>query len=495
MIPQVVIDLTTLNFPSIIPMLIIIGGALVILIIDLIKPELDKSLYTMLSVVFIAIDLIALLNYQGAVSGFFDLILLDGIAILAQIIILVSSGLFIILSLTSQRFHEYRYPEFFALFLFMIAGFQFMVSSDNLILIFVGLETASLAMYTLIAMHNRDKSFESAIKYFTMGALGAGFYTFGVMVLYAITGSVEMNHIAQTLVENNFSPLPYLIVAVVFLLGAFAFKLSLVPSHTWGPDIYEGSSSALAGYMAIVPKLAGFVVAMRIFEIFVWSEIVWIQGILWIIVVVTMTVSNVTALVQKDVKRMLAYSSVSHAGFAMAAILVGTTQSNSALFLYWTLFMFTNIGAFTMLWVNRHKVTLGKTKYDHPYEKFQGMVYTMPIAACVMALFMLSLAGVPPFSLFWGKIYMLSSVVNSGYIVLAVIMALNSAIAAFYYLKLIIFMFLKEPIDKDSTNYMNNASLSLKTILGISAGVTLLSVFFVNPLMEFFTSYVAISGF
>jgi NADH-quinone oxidoreductase subunit N len=495
MIPQVVVDFASLNFPSIIPMLIIIGGALIILIIDLIKPELDKSLYTMLSVVFLAIDLIALLNYQGSVSGFFDLILLDGIAILSQIIILVSSALFITLSLTHQRFHEYRYPEFFALFLFMIAGFQFMVSSDNLILIFVGLETASLSMYTLIAMHNRTKSFEAAIKYFTMGALGAAFYTFGVMVLYAVTGSVEMSGIAQTLIENNFSPLPYIIIAVVFLLGAFAFKLSLVPSHTWGPDVYEGASSALAGYMAIVPKLAGFVVAMRIFEIFVWSEVVWVEYILWIVVVTTMTIANVVALVQKDVKRMLAYSSVSHAGFAMAAILIGTTQANTALFLYWTLFMFTNIGAFTMLWVNRHKVTLGKTHFDHPFEKFQGMVYTMPIAACVMALFMISLAGVPPFSLFWGKIYMLSAAVNSGYIVLAIIMALNSAIAAFYYLKLIVYMFLKQPVDSDKTNYMNNASLSLKTILGISAAVTLLSVFFVNPLMEVFTAYVAISGF
>jgi NADH-quinone oxidoreductase subunit N len=495
MIPQVVVDFASLNFPSIIPMLIIIGGALIILIIDLIKPELDKSLYTMLSVVFISIDLIALLNYQGAVSGFFDLMLLDGISILSQLIILVSSALFIVLSLTHQRFHEYRYPEFFALFLFMIAGFQFMVSSDNLILIFVGLETASLAMYTLIAMHNRDKSFEAAIKYFTMGALGAAFYVFGVMALYAATGAVEMNKIAQTLIENDFSPLPIVMVGVIFLLGAFAFKLSLVPSHTWGPDVYEGSSSALAGYMAIVPKLAGFVVAMRIFEVFVWSEITWVQNILWIVAVSTMTISNVIALIQEDVKRMLAYSSVSHAGFGMAAILIATTQANTALFMYWTLFMFANIGAFTMLWVNRHKVKLGKTRYDHSFSKFQGMVYNMPIAASVMALFMIALAGVPPFSVFWGKMYMLSAAVNSGYIVLAIIMALNSAIAAFYYLKLVVFMFLKQPVDNDTTNYMNNASLSLKTILGISAGVTLLSIFFVNPMLELFTSYVAVSGF
>lgn len=428
-------------------------------------------------------------------TGFFDVMLVDGLAIVSQLIVVIASMLFIPLSLTSKRFHEYNYPEYYALFMFMIAGFQFMVATDNLILIFVGLETASLALYTLIAMHNRSKSFEAAVKYFTMGALAAGFFAFGSMVFYALSGSVEINQIASALAADGYANIGYLLVGVVFMLAAFGFKLSLVPFHTWTPDVYEGSSAALAGYMSIVPKIASFVVAMRLFEVLVQSGIVWLEVILYAGVVITMTAANIWALVQSDVKRMLAYSSISHAGFVMAAILIGTTQANSGLFLYWTLFVFTNLGAFAMLWVNRQKTLLPGQSSDHPYEKFAGLIRTMPMAAVLMALFMLSLAGIPPFGLFWGKLYMIGSAVSGGYTILALIMALNSAIAGYYYLKLIVYMFMKEPQISQKSFYMMNASLSLKSIIGLAAVVTIFSVVLVNPLMEFITAMVYNSGY
>ncbi|OHD92381.1 MAG: NADH-quinone oxidoreductase subunit N, partial [Sulfuricurvum sp. RIFCSPLOWO2_12_43_5] len=335
MLEPINVSLASLNLATLAPMVVAIVGALTILVIDMIKGGLNKSLYVMISLLFLLLDLGALVDFagvflkNGTILGFFDVMLMDGIAILSQIIIVVGSMLFIPLALTSKRFHEYDYPEYFALFLFMIAGFQFMVATDNLILIFVGLETASLALYTLIALHNRSKSFEAAVKYFTMGALAAGFFAFGSMILYAISGSVEINQIATVLAEDHYSNIGYVLVAMAFMIAAFGFKLSMVPFHTWTPDVYEGSSAALAGYMSIVPKIAGFVVAMRLFEFLVHSGVVWLQVILYIGVVVTMTASNIWALVQSDVKRMLAYSSISHAGFVMAAILIGTTQSNT----------------------------------------------------------------------------------------------------------------------------------------------------------------------
>jgi len=421
--------------------------------------------------------------------------LMDGISILAQIVILLSSALFIPLALTSKRFHEFSYPEFFALFLFMIAGFQFMVATDNLILIFIGLETASLALYTLIAMHNRPRSFEAAIKYFTMGALAAGLYAFGALILYALTGNVEINKIAEVLAANEYEPIGGILFAVVFMLAAFGFKLSMVPFQTWVPDVYEGASAALAGYMSVVPKIAAFVVAMRLFEFLTNADIVWIEAVLWVIVVLTMTITNLMALVQKDVKRMLAYSSISHAGFVMAAILIGTTQANSGLFFYWVLFLFANLGAFTMLWISRHKTNKFDDRFDHPYEKFAGMVNILPVGAVLMGIFMFSLAGVPPFSLFWGKMYLMSAAINADYIVLAVIMALNSAIAVYYYLKLVVYMFLKDPKTNDSTRYVKNLSTSLKTIIGFSAAATIFTIFFAGPLLEIITNYVTISGY
>ncbi|MCK4874872.1 MAG: NADH-quinone oxidoreductase subunit NuoN, partial [Sulfurimonas sp.] len=316
------------------------------------------------------------------------------------------------------------------------------------------------------------------------------------MVFYALTGSIEINQIAAVLTANNYADIGFVLIGVVFMLASFGFKLSMVPFHTWTPDVYEGSSAALAGYMSIVPKIAAFVVAMRLFEFLIHSNIVWLEVVLYIIVVVTMTMANIWALVQTDVKRMLAYSSISHAGFVMAAILIGTTQSNSALFLYWILFSFTNLGSFSMLWISRQKnLPVGQSS-DHSYDKFAGLVKTSPVAASIMALFMLSLAGLPPFALFWGKMYMISSAVTGGYTVLALIMALNSAIAGYYYLKLIVYMFMKDPTIAHGENVsIINATLSLKTIIGIAAVGTIFAFLALNPLLEFVTAFVYNSGY
>ena len=495
MLEPISVSIASLNLATLAPMLILISGGLIILCIDLIAKNLSKQLYVVLSILFLLLDLGAVLGYQGGVRGFFDVMLVDGISILAQAIILFASMLFIPLALTSKRFHEYSFPEYFALFLFMISGFQFMVSSDNLILIFIGLELGSLALYTLIAMHNRDRSFEAAIKYFAMGAMAAGFFVMGALILYALTGTVEIAKMIPVLEARNYDPIVAVLAAVSFLIAALGFKLSQVPFHTWTPDVYEGSSAALAGYMSVVPKIAGFVVAIRIFEFLIHANIVWVQYVLYAIVVITMTLSNIMALVQQDVKRMLAYSSISHAGFVMAAIVIGTTQANSALFLYWVLFLFTNLGAFAMLWVSRHKSKIWHDRFDHPYTKFSGMISIMPFGAVVMGLFMMSLAGVPPFSLFWGKLYLMGAAINAGFIWLAIIMAINSAISVYYYLKLVVYMFLHDPIENEGTIYVKNASTALKTIIGFSTVVTIFAFLLINPLLEIITAYVKASGF
>ena len=502
MLSHINVALESLNISTLVPMLIPIIGGLFILVIDLFKKDINKSMYVMLSLMLMLLDFGTLvssaINFDanGTVLGYFNMMLIDGIALLGQFVIVLASLLFIPLALTSKRFHEFSYPEFFALFLFMIAGFQFMVATDNLILIFVGLETASLALYTLIALHNRSKSFEAAVKYFTMGALAAGLYSFGAMVLYALSGSVEIHQMAAVFNADQYANLSFILIGVVFMLGALGFKVSLVPFHTWAPDVYEGASAAMAGYMSIVPKIAGFVVVMRMFEFLVQSGVVWLNVVLYGIVVITMTAANIWALVQDDVKRMLAYSSISHAGFVMAAVLIGSTQANSALFLYWILFTFTNLGAFSMLWISRQKNLPAGQSSDHSFSKFAGLIKTVPFAASIMALFMLSLAGVPPFALFWGKMYMISAAVSAGYVGLALIMALNSAIAGYYYLKLIVYMFMRDSeIDIDSKVYTMNASMSLRTVIGIAAFGTAFAIVAVNPLIEFITAFVYNSGY
>ena len=495
MLEPISISMSSLNLIALLPMGILIVGALGIICVDLAVKNLDRSFYTMISVLFIVLDLGAVIGYNGPTRGFFDVLLIDGIATIAQVIILVASAFFVPLSLSQNYFKEFEMAEFYALFLFMIVGFQFMVVTDNLILIFIGLETASLALYTLIAMHNRVKSIEAAIKYFTMGALAAGFYALSALIFYALTGSVEIHQIEEVLVQRNFEPLVGILAATVFMFGALSFKLALVPSHTWTPDVYEGSSAPLAGYMAVVPKIAGFIVAMRLFEMLILSGVVWLEDILYAGIVLTMTLANLTALVQEDVKRMLAFSSISHAGFVMAAILVGTTQANVALFLYWILFMFTNLGAFTMIWIVRHEKNLWDKRYQHPFSKFSGMVKIMPITATIMGVFMFALSGMPPFSVFWGKLYLISSAINSGFIYLAIIMVINSAISMYYYMKLVVYMFLREPVSQDTSIFETNTSTPLKVIVGFAAIVTLSAILWVEPLLTIITKYVTQSGF
>jgi len=489
------IDITALNLHALLPMAIMTIGALAIICVDLAVKGLNRSFLTMVTILFIILDCGAVVGYNGPARGFFDVLLIDGISVIAQVIILVASALFLPLSMSHRHFREFKMAEFYALFMFMIVGFQFMVVSDNLILIFIGLETSSLALYTLIALHNRAKAFEAAIKYFTMGALAAGFYGLSALLFYAMTGSVEIHQIEHVLQQRQFEPLLGVLAATIFMLGALGFKLSLVPSHTWTPDVYEGSSAPLAGYMSVVPKIAGFVVAMRLFEMLVASGVTWIEHVLYVAVVLTMTLANLTALVQEDVKRMLAFSSISHAGFMMAAILIGTTQANTALFLYWTLFMFTNLGAFTMLWIVRHRRNLWDERYQHPFTKFSGLVKIMPTTATIMGIFMFALAGMPPFSVFWGKLYLISAAINSEYVFLAVIIALNSAVAVYYYMKLVIYMFLKEPVTADASLYKTNASTPLKVIVGFAAMVTMFAIVFIEPLLRIITQYVSASGY
>jgi NADH-quinone oxidoreductase subunit N len=494
MIPPINIDLQSLNFITIVPMLIAIVGALTILCIDLFAKQLDKSLYIMLAILFLVVDFMVLYGFNGDTRGLFDLLLIDGISLLSQFIIIGATILFLLLSLNKLRFHDTSYPEYYALYLFMVAGFQFMVSSDSLILIFVGLETASMALYVMIALHNKNSSLEAAIKYFTMGALATAFFAFGSMIFYAVTGSVELGVISEVLVESQFANYPIILAGVVFMIAAIGFKLSLFPFHTWVADVYEGSSASLAGFMSIVPKIAAFVVALRFFEIFIASEDMIVQLLLYGIIVLTMTIPNIIALLQTDIKRMLAFSSVSHAGFAMAAILLGTTQATTALFLYWVLFLVTNLGGFAMLWINRTKED-GAFSSDHTLEKYSGLIKTSPIAATMMGLFLLSLAGLPPFALFWGKMYLISSAINSGFMILALIMALNSAIAAYYYLKPIVYIFLKEPLKEGSVNYLANATTPIKAVIGACAIFTILSIFFIDSLLETISYYVQISGY
>ena len=586
-----------LNLASIAPMAILGGFALLMLAVSLFARTLSYKFYAVITILALALGFGLVFGYNSGIRGLFDVMLVDGIATLSMLIMLAGSIFFIFLSLGARSAHEYHTAEFFVLFLFVLVGYEFMVASENLMMILVGLETGSLALYTLIALHNRARSVEAALKYFIMGALGSGFFAFGAAMFFLSTGSMEISNIAQIAKSSNLQTNVLLFAACSFMIVSIGFKLSLIPFHTWTPDVYEGASSAMAGFLSVVPKIAGFVVAIRLFEALQSIGVQWLNIVLYAVAVLTMSLANLMALVQRDVKRMLAFSSVSHAGFVLCAIVIGSTQANAALFTYWILYAVANLGAFAFIWCVRQrrarslnlkfkaqspalnlnangessisnaksafsqnhevsstgKLNLGASgqdsayaewsvkvseqnskasrpnlkaiepgaeatlfgtktcepgaeicaqsskftaRFEHPFEKFDGLIRTHPLFALCAAIFMLSLAGIPPFSVFWGKMYLLSAAVNSGYFALAVIMAVNSALALYYYLRLIVRMFLHEPReDAELDSSLGAVSVQIKFAVVLASVACVLAPFLVKFLTGAVNNFVFLSGY
>jgi len=585
-----------LNLASIAPMAILGGFALLMLAVSLFARMLSYKFYAVITILALALGFGLVFGYNSGIRGLFDVMLVDGIATLSMLIMLAGSIFFIFLSLGARSAHEYHTAEFFVLFLFVLVGYEFMVASESLMMILVGLETGSLALYTLIALHNRARSVEAALKYFIMGALGSGFFAFGAAMFFLSTGSMEISNIAQIAKSSNLQTNVLLFAACSFMIVSIGFKLSLIPFHTWTPDVYEGASSAMAGFLSVVPKIAGFVVAIRLFEALGSIGVQWLNIVLYAVAVATMSLANLMALVQRDVKRMLAFSSVSHAGFVLCAIVIGSTQANAALFTYWILYAVANLGAFAFIWCVRQrrarslnlkfktqnsalnlnangessisnarptfsqnrepsfagKLNLGANgqisacaewsvkaseqnskasgpnlkaiepgaeaslfgtetcepgaeicaqsskfavRFEHPFEKFDGLIRTHPLFALCAAIFMLSLAGIPPFSVFWGKMYLLSAAVNSGYFALAVIMAVNSALALYYYLRLIVRMFLHEPReDAELDGSLSAVSVQIKFAVVLASVACVLAPFLVKFLTGAVNNFVFLSG-
>lgn len=579
-----------LNLASIAPMAILGGFALLMLAVSLFARTLSYKFYAVITILALALGFGLVFGYNSGIRGLFDVMLVDGIATLSMLIMLAGSIFFIFLSLGARSAHEYHTAEFFVLFLFVLVGYEFMVASENLMMILVGLETGSLALYTLIALHNRARSVEAALKYFIMGALGSGFFAFGAAMFFLSTGSMEISNIAQIAKSSNLQTNVLLFAACSFMIVSIGFKLSLIPFHTWTPDVYEGASSAMAGFLSVVPKIAGFVVAIRLFEALGSIGVQWLNIVLYAVAVLTMSLANLMALVQRDVKRMLAFSSVSHAGFVLCAIVIGSTQANAALFTYWILYAVANLGAFAFIWCVRQRrarslnlkfktqspalnlnandesfisnakpafsqnhepsfageLNLGASgqnsacdewsvkaseqnlkaikpgaeaihfgtetcelgaeictqsskfaaRFEHPFEKFDGLIRTHPLFALCAAIFMLSLAGIPPFSVFWGKMYLLSAAVNSGYFALAVIMAVNSALALYYYLRLIVRMFLHEPReDAELDGSLSAVSVQIKFAVVLASVACVLAPFLVKFLTGAVNNFVFLSGY
>ncbi|RDU62607.1 proton-translocating NADH-quinone oxidoreductase, chain N [Helicobacter didelphidarum] len=486
-------------FYAYMPSVILVVGAIVVLFGNTFAHSFSRSTSLSLSMIFI-ISAVLFCMSIGHIES------VSNITHVSEMIILVVGCLFILLTFSKYRFTEFQTPEFYPLYLFSLSGFLLMVGADNFILMLLGLEIGSLPLCVLIAFNRRIYGIEAGIKYFISSALASIFLLIGILLFYLYSGSFELNvamsHYHKFAAYEQISHSIIALCGIIFLFAGIGFKISLVPWHNWMPDVYEGSNPVIAGFISIVPKIAGFAVFASIFGVLFSGDFNddYINKILKTLIYITITLPNIAALLQKDVKRMLAFSSISHSGFALACIYL---DSFNTLILYWILFAIANLGSFALLWCNKPKDF--HSRYDYAFERFYGFAKVKPIMALGISLFMLTLAGIPPLSIFWGKIFIINAALSKGEIALSIVMLLNSAIAVCYYLKLPVAMFFKQPItnkDSNSTNvpyrqmlsytnnstlinyYEDNSTIPIKAVGFISAMLCVCSIFVVSYFFE-----------
>jgi NADH-quinone oxidoreductase subunit N len=374
-------------------------------------------------------------------------------------------------------------PEYQVLIMLATLGMLLMISANDLISLYMGLELQSLPLYVIAAMNTRSlKSSEAGLKYFLLGALSSGMLLYGASLIYGFSGSTQFGEIASSIAQNGASS--GMIIGVVFLLSGLAFKVSAAPFHMWTPDVYEGAPTPVTALFAIAPKVAAIALLLNVTH-FVFADIrlEWMQVII-ALSVASMAVGAFGAIMQKDLKRMMAYSSIAHMGYALAGLAAGTQQGAAGVMIYMTTYIFMGAGTFSIILMMRRD--------GLPVQKLSdlaGLSSTHPYWAFGLMVFMFSMAGIPPLAGFFAKWYVFLAAVNAGLIPLAIIGVLTSVIGAFYYLRIIKLMYFEDvnqPLD-------TNAPKENIIILSVSLIVTILFLFIIGPLREW--TYFAATNF
>ncbi|MCC6847976.1 MAG: NADH-quinone oxidoreductase subunit N [Deltaproteobacteria bacterium] len=361
---------------------------------------------------------------------------LDAYALFFDLLFLVAGIVVVLMSMTYLEGTGIPSGDYYGLLAFAIAGMIVMASATDLIVVFLGLEIMSISVYVLAgAWRTQLRSNEAAMKYFLLGAFATGFLLYGIALVYGATGAFRLDRIATAVGDTPNRTM--LIAGVAMLIIAFGFKVAAVPFHMWTPDVYEGAPTTVTALMAVAVKAAGFAAFVRVFlHGFGGLHADW-SMLLWVIAALTMTVGNVLALAQRNVKRMLAYSSIAHAGYILVALVASGAAGGTAALFYLLVYSFMTLGAFGVV------AALGSVgEPNETLDDYAGIGFRRPLLGVTMTIFMLSLTGIPPLAGFAGKFYVFTAAIREGYYVLAVIGVLNSAISSAYYVRVLIAMYL-----------------------------------------------------
>ena len=447
-----------------------------ILLLDLLLGDERRHWTAALSIAALLITavLAAGVEVSGPVTALGGMFLVDAMSQALKVVALVIVAVVFVYSVEYMRHRGILKGEYFVLGLFATLGILVLISAASLVTVYLGLELLSLCLYAMVAF-DRDsgRAAESAIKFFVLGSLASGTLLYGMSIIYGVTGSLELGTIAAA-VQGGLATNIGLLFGIAFLIVAIGFKFGAVPFHMWIPDVYEGSPTCVTLFVGSAPKIAAFALAMRLLvDGLGGAHVDWGQ-MLVVLSVLSMAVGNVVAIAQTNLKRMLGYSTISHVGYILLGILAGTSQGYQSAMFYTITYVIVAAGSFGMiLLLSRHGFEADRI------EDFKGLNARSPWFAGMMAIFMFSLAGLPPFIGFWAKLGVIQAVLGINAVWLAVVAVLFSVVGAFYYLRVVKMMYFDEPVDAariDGSPLMRavlSANALLVLLLGIAPGALL----------------------
>ena len=459
-----------INWQLLMPELVIALTLIIVLVFDLFD-SISKTVLGWMTIVGAGIALwVSIQMHQAGTvdTQFYEMFKVDSFSLFFNIIFLVSTILVVLISMSYLDRGDRKQGPYYLLILLATLGMMLMAAGNELIIVFLGLELMSLSLYVLAGYFRESPaSSEAGMKYLLLGAFASAFFLYGIALIYGGAGTTSVPAIAEAITAENKSPL--LLAGMFLLVVGFGFKVAIVPFHQWAPDVYEGAPTTIAAFISAGPKAAGFAAFLRIFmEALPNLQGEW-SGVLILLAMLTMTVGNVIAIAQTNIKRMLAYSSIAHAGYVLIGLTAANDDGISSAMFYLLIYCVMNIGAFGA-------VILAKTEDGESLmiSDYAGLGTRKPLLAIFMSVMLLSLAGFPPTAGFFGKFYIFKSAVGAGHIWLVIIGAINTAISAFYYLRVVVTMYMREP--EEELEFSPYASTLVVGLILAVVGILLIGI-------------------
>lgn len=470
------------DYAAITPEIVLTMFGLGILLIDfLIQEKRDKYLNAVTALIGLGMAGVQLVRFwRGTLvpiphSGFGGAFTLDSFALYFKLIIVIATALVVLISVKYLEIEEAHFGEYYALLLFSAVGMMFMTSGRDLIVLFIALELMALCEYVLTGfLRGSRRSNEAAMKFFLLGAFSSGLLLYGMSLLYGIGNSTNLAVIAGRLADRP-SPDPLSWMAMITLLAGLFFKVAAVPFHQWTPDAYEGAPTSITAFISVAPKAASFALLLRILLVGIWPLRAEWQMLTIGVAVATMTLGNLAAITQTNIKRFFGYSTISHVGYLLLGLVAaadGNKEGVTAVAIYLLVYSFMNLGAFAVIIMMRRKNLLGDEIDD-----LSGLMTRAPGSAILMLIFLLSLAGIPPTAGFIGKYFILLALIQTRHYVLAVLAVAFAVVALYYYFRIVVAMFMKNPPDTVPLA----TSPGLAVALGVTLGMTLLVGIYPQP--------------